>query len=297
MQDTVQVSSAARRDRQGKELDDRRFQLFREISSELSLVVAFPTSFDLLVKLRGLLQDSSQTLEQLSAIISLEPLLSLRILQLANARKTGRKPITLNVHQAIQQLGLPMARRLSLSVTAKQLEAAKRMVVYGDVASKLWKHSLRAACGAFMIAKRMTNLDPDAAMLAGWVHDLGAFYLLQRFTQDEELVIRPVSAKYLAARWHENIGHALLTILEAPGDIANTALDHDQPRPLPGKPTSLGDVVYLANVLDPSKSDWLHPKDLSEAEQAISQRIQAEYPGLTDDIDRLVEEAEQRLRG
>lgn len=51
-------------------------------------------------------------------------------------------------------------------------------------------------------------------MFAGLVHDMGAFYMLYRAVQYEDLRQRPETVKYLIAQWHESLGVSLLGALE-----------------------------------------------------------------------------------
>ena len=49
-----------------------------------------------------------------------------------------------------------------------------------NLSSRLWERSVNVAALAYVIAKKMTSLNPDEAMFAGIVHDLGRFYLLSQ---------------------------------------------------------------------------------------------------------------------
>ena len=72
-----------------------------------------------------------------------------------------------------------------------------------------------------MLAQTHTHarINPDQAFLAGLVHDLGAFYMLYRAAQYEELRMRPDTVKYLMLQWHEGIGVSLLNALGLPEEI------------------------------------------------------------------------------
>ena len=127
----------------------------------------------------------------------------------------------------------------------------------------------------------MTRINPEEAMLAGMVHDIGAFYMIHRAAQYEELVLRPDTTKYLIIRWHESIGHSLAVALGLPAEIAEAMIDHDQPRPIPDTPRTFADVVYIANLLAGGRFEWLDiSPDIVEAEtlklNAISERLKNE---------------------
>jgi HD-like signal output (HDOD) protein len=49
-----------------------------------------------------------------------------------------------------------------------------------DKAEQLWEHTVQVAALAQVFARRVTFVNPDTAMFAGIVHEVGAFYLLTR---------------------------------------------------------------------------------------------------------------------
>lgn len=253
------MESAEFPDLNGQKLNDQRFHMLEDIAKELSGDVVFPTCFDVAMHIRKALQDTEQPLEKIIAKISLEPLIGAKLMQLANS--VAFNPKAIEVHDlkgAISRLGMEVVRGTAMAITMSQMLRSRDSSNFADISQLLWRHSLLAASAAWVIAKRMTRLNPDEAMLAGMVHDLGAFYMLYRATQYEELRSRPQTLKYLIAQWHESIGVSLLGALEMPEDIVEAVRDHDVLRPAPSTPKNLRDVVYLANMLAGGLFEWIH---------------------------------------
>ncbi|MDP3639413.1 MAG: HDOD domain-containing protein [Azonexus sp.] len=167
-----------------------------------------------------------------------------------------------------------------------QLMRARGMADFAEVTHALWDHSIKSAAAARIIAKNMTRLNADEAMLAGLIHDLGAFYMLYRATQYEELRHRPDSVKYLIIQWHESIGVSLLNALGIPEEIVEATADHDRIRTTPSPIRNLSDVIYVANMLAGGHFEWLmqdqpdHPEDLNI--------LNEKYGQLQPEIDALV---------
>ena len=147
---------------------------------------------------------------------------------------------------------------------------------------------LRTAAAARVLAATHTRINREDAMLAGLVHDLGAFYMLYRAARYPELRERPDTARYLILQWHESIGVALLNALGLPEEVVNAAADHDQPRTeSPKTLRTLGDAVYLANLLAGAHFEWtglerqVDTTDLLEARYApLREAINAETLAL-----------------
>jgi len=157
------------------------------------------------------------------------------------------------------------------------------MAIFSDLTQILWDHSIRTAAGARVIAQRMTHINPEEAMLAGLIHDLGAFYMLYRATQYEELRHRPDSVKYLIIQWHESIGVSLLNALGLPEEIVRATVDHDRLRPNPVPLRTLTDVVYVANMLAGGHFEWtMQGNPMSIEDQ---QALENAYADLKPEID------------
>jgi putative nucleotidyltransferase with HDIG domain len=245
-------------DKTGAALKAQRFQMLEDIATELGGEVIFPTHFDAVLRLRKVLQDPNQSIAGIAAVVSLEPLISAKLLHLANSvalNPDGREVV--DIKSAIARLGINTVRTAAMSIVMHQLLRAKGMAEFTEISRLLWDHSIQTAAAARIIARHMTKLNPDEAMLAGLIHDLGAFYMLYRATQYEELRHRPESVKYLIIQWHESIGVSLLNALGIPQEIVVATEDHDQMRAPPTPIRTLAEVIYVANMLAGGHFEWL----------------------------------------
>lgn len=249
--------NAQQDDKTGDALKAQRFRMLEDIAKELAGEVIFPTYFDAVMRLRKVLHDPNQTLGDIASAVSVEPLISAKLLHLANSvafNPAGREVVDLQA--AIARLGINVVHSTALAIVMAQLLRAKGMATFSELTEKLWDHSIRTAAGARVLARRMSRINPEEAMLAGLIHDLGAFYMLYRATQYEELRKRPDSVKYLIIEWHESIGVSLLNALGLPEEIVIATEDHDRLRPPPPSLRTLGDIVYVANMLAGGHFEW-----------------------------------------
>jgi len=276
------TTPAAPPDKSGPALSAQRFRMLEDIAAELAGDIQFPTCFDVAVRLRRLLNDPEVSLEKIALAISADPLISSKLLALANsAAFCGGQPLR-DIRGAIQRLGLEAVRTTSLAIAMKQMLQSRDLVGFDELARRLWQHSLHSAAAASLLAGKMTRIRPDEAFLAGMVHDIGAFYMLYRATRYPELVARPESLKYLVAQWHESIGISVLDALGLPEDMVEAIRDHDQRREAPPVPRNLADVVYLGNILAGAHFEWLY----EDAESADAERfaLGAQYLALEEEI-------------
>lgn len=269
----------------GEARNAQRFQMLEDIAQELSGDVVFPTAFDVVARLRKALQDPNLPLPRLAEVVELEPLISGRLIGLANSVAYRRRGLEVrSVKVAVTRLGINVVRSTAMGIAMNQLLRAKDLLPFGDLAQRLWQHSLRTAAAAEVVAQRMTNIAPDEALLAGLVHDLGAFYMLYRASQYPELRAQPDAVRDLIAEWHESVGHSLLVALGMPHSIADAMRDHDRPRPVPRPPKNLTDLVFVANLIGGGTAGWLSRDAGAPAAERIELPI--ELIDLGEEIDK-----------
>lgn len=267
----------------------QRFQMLEDIARELEGEVTFPICFDVVVRLRKVLNDPDVSIAQVVTMLSAEPLISSKLLQLANAAavNVGGNKIR-DLRGAVERLGLKTVRSVAISTAMRQLLLAKDMVCFSDLMTSLWEHSLQTASAAYVIAAKLTRINPGEAMLAGLIHDLGAFYMLYRAAQYEELRVRPDTVRYLIIHWHESIGDSLFHALDLDEGLITALRDHDQPRPVPPVPKNLGDVIFVANILAGGLFEWSDQGKEMQAEW--EQRLGENYLSLREEIEQRAKE-------
>lgn len=253
---TSRESSA---DKIGTALNAQRFQMLEDIAKELKGEVVFPTYFDAAFRLRKELQDPDLPIARIASVVNVEPLVAAKLMQLANsALYSPDGTPARNLPAAITRLGVNLVRTTALAIAMSQILRAKDMVAFSDLTRDLWDHSIRTAAAARVLARAQTKINPDEALLAGLVHDLGAFYMLYRAAQYPELRDRPDTVKYLIMQWHESIGVTLLKALGMPDNIVEATIDHDEPQVAPTTVRTLAEIVYVSNILAGAHFEWLY---------------------------------------
>jgi HD-like signal output (HDOD) protein len=264
-----QGTERTEKDKIGEELVAQRFGMLADIARELnSGEVLFPTCFDTVLRLRKELQNPNLSLPRLAQIVQLDPLVAAKLMRLANsvAYSPHGQPVR-DLPSAINRLGLNVVRSTAMAVAMGAILHAKELAGFAKLARALWEHSIYSAAATRLLAhvfgqtRSEGKIRSEEALLAGLVHDLGAFYMLYRAVQYPELRERPDTLRHLIAQWHEAIGVTLLETLRLPREIAQASVDHDHPRPVPDDPRTLADVVYISNFLAGGVCAWLDLDD------------------------------------
>lgn len=256
------------------------FRILEDIARDLSGDVNFPTCLDAAMLVRNTLRDPLVDLHLVVRAISAEPLISSKLLRLANSVAYNPSGATItDLQTAVSRLGFEVVRTTSLAVAMEQMLKSRNLSAYDRISHAAWEHSIHVAAIARVLARRLGRINPDEAMLAGLVHNIGIFYLLYRAAEYPEYRDDQPAMLELLAGWHESIGESLLHILGMPEQITEAIRDHDHLRHVE-TPCTVRDALYFANLLADDDMSWLPSPPLSLAEQESRQTDRARYADL-----------------
>lgn len=138
----------------------------------LAAAQRLPTTAQVFAQVNKLLDDPQASLEKVAGLVRLEPVLSFRVLQLANGAFYGfRNPCT-DLDEAITRLGFREVNRLVGMVAAQHL-CANFLSVYGVGSDVFWTDSLCSALACEWFADKHSFGDGRTAYSAGLLRSVG----------------------------------------------------------------------------------------------------------------------------
>lgn len=230
-----------------------KLQAFADIAARISEgTLAFPTNARLAMRLRDTLADPDCHIETAAKLAQAEPLLAARIVALANSvvyNPYGRE--ISDLRSAISRLGFATVRTLTMALITRQMAGPSLPPAVRQLADQLWEHSAHVAALARVLARRVTHLDPEAALFAGIVHEVAGFYLLS-LSHEYPGILDGDFSDWIDSG-ERQVGQALLVALNIPENI-RSAVDTYWEGYLSMPPVSLGDTLLLAEELSPVAS-------------------------------------------
>ena len=212
----------------------------------------FSANAEIALRVRQALDNPDCHVDVAARLVQAEPLLAARVVAIANSvafNRSGRE-IT-DVHTAVGRLGFRTVRALATALVTRQLAGASTLPQQQALADQLWEHTAHVAALAHVIARQVTRQDPEAALFAGIIHEVGGFYLLSRAKEFPALLEADPSD------WMEQgeseIGRAVLKVLTVPAP-ALEAIEALWLGYLAMPPATLGDTLILADWLAPVES-------------------------------------------
>lgn len=245
----------------------------RSISKFLSGIERLPIMPISLQKLQQELTSTSPSIDRLAELVSQDPSLAARILQLANSAFFGPRQVLTSPMEATLYLGLETVSALSLHVHVFE-SFGKAGSVRRQILEDLQFRSARVADIAHRIAKDISGSETVAkeAFAGGLLSDIGKLVLfltpdvfdsVEKYSAEEK--ISSCSAEYLlAGSSHAEIGAYLLVLWGLPANIVNIVAYHHRPGELGAIcPDSVMAVHMAQSILDiiyeqtqPPSMDW-----------------------------------------
>lgn len=161
-------------------------QVEQKIKDGLSQVRPFPHLVKNAIKL---IDSGSSDTRDLADVINKDPILSARLLSLANSPFYGMSKKITEVENACVILGNNIIRNILFSAGAMQCFPVT------EERKKIWSHSIEVATVAQLLAENL-NQSPTKAYMAGLLHDVGKFLLLDLFPEYQVVISSGDSMSY-----------------------------------------------------------------------------------------------------
>ncbi len=212
------------------------FAFVESLAADLSSgSLELPSFPEVVVRIRQALGDENCTTDKLSQLLSSEPALAARLLQIANsaALRRGPEPVS-DITTAVNRLGREIVRNSAMSFAMKQIREGQKLQAAQTHLKIVWNEGVTVAALCFVLAKRFTKINPDQALLVGLLHGIGKLYILAKAEDHPELFHDEEVLYDLLQEWHPGIGCAILESLEfgdaiasAVGNYQDVTREHD----------------------------------------------------------------------
>ena len=208
--------------------------------------LVLPTLPEVALKVRDTLEDENSSLIDVAKIITSDAALSARMIQVSNSPLLRASNPIESVESAVTRMGSNMIRNLVTSMVMEQMFQATSDVTDKRL-RKIWEHSTEVAAISHALASQFTKLQPDQAMLAGLVHDIGALPILSRAEDYPDLLEDEATLDRIIDSVHTTIGAEILRKWNFPEELISVAQDHED---LTRNSDSVDyvDVVTVANL-------------------------------------------------
>ncbi len=167
-----------------KEIPDTQFfNSFADAYRENKL--SLPSLPQVAIKLRKAMEKDDVGVNDVIKIVQVDAPVVAKLIQVANSALYAPTTPIKNCHDAVTRLGLETTRKLVMGISVKQLFQSKSPQLMAKM-QELWKKSLHVSSLSFVLAQESGQVNPEDALLAGLVCDIGAIPLIHFAEQHPE---------------------------------------------------------------------------------------------------------------
>lgn len=229
-----------------------------ELQALVSKMSHLPSLPSIYFKISEALQSPRASSQAIGELVSEDPSLTVKVLQLANSAAFGFQRSVVNATEGVQLLGINCVRSLALAhhlFSAFQNGARSHLPL-----QQIWDHCLRTASLArrIMLAERSEPQLVEQAFTAGLVHDIGKLILaanvpaeyIEVWARAQSLPGSLLQAELEAFQaTHAEVGAYLLGIWGLPVPLMEAVAWHHQPGRNSDRSFSPLTAVHVANIL------------------------------------------------
>lgn len=203
---------------------------------------------DSVVRIQQVLQAEEVDVDEIVRIISSDPALAARVLQLSNsAAIRGALEIT-EVRQAVVRIGNKLVQSSAVAFAIRQAERNEGLSEESRTALKeIWAESVALAARCYVIAKKYTKLNADEALLTGLLSVLGRLYIFMKSQEYGAMDFAELDT--ILADWHPAISKAIAESWNMSDELVNALETQLDVNPELRESASLTEVLSAARLI------------------------------------------------
>ncbi len=206
---------------------------------------AFPDS---VVRIQRAFGVDEVDVDEIVRIISSDPAIAARVLQLSNSTALRGAAEIKEVRQAVIRLGHKLVQSSVVAFALSQAQKHEGLSKSSqEVLKSIWEESVELAALSHVIAKNYTRLNADEALLTGLLSVLGRLYI---FLKSEEFgTMDYADLEPILAVWHPAISKAIAESWDMSEELVNaleTQLEND---PALQENATLAEVLSAARLI------------------------------------------------
>jgi HD-like signal output (HDOD) protein len=196
---------------------------------------------------RRLIEEEDASLGDVAKVVTKDPALTAHLLKAANSALFRTPAPIQNCTQAIMRLGARTTKQLVTAFSVRNLFDTKSVPLQKHM-RKVWEHSNEVAAISMVIARLVKGFDPDEALLAGLLHDIGMLPILSYAAHHPSLQNDDNTFWQLIGAMRVRAGVTVLQEWRLPVEIITVVQECENwwrdPSPMP----DLADLVLVAQI-------------------------------------------------
>lgn len=206
-----------------------------------------PTIPEISFKIRRAINDPNASTSMIARVVQVDPSITARLIHIANSPLyRGRKQVE-SCPEALTRLGLKIAQNIITAFSLKSVFNARSPFINHQMI-ELWRHSSYIAALSAIIAHKISGFDPDRAMLAGLIHDIGIVPVLMQADRHIELISHSEDLAEAVKQLRADIGIEIIRQWDFPSDFKEVVIHAENWYKNDNNPLDYSDIVMVAQL-------------------------------------------------
>jgi HD-like signal output (HDOD) protein len=209
-----------------------------------------PTLPDIALKVRDSVAKGDASASELADMIVTDPALSARLIQVANSPLYRGANEIRNIQMAVTRLGNSTIRTLITSLVMQQMFKPTTATLEHYFRT-IWEQGVNVSAISRALAAFVPQLNPDEAMLAGLIHQIGKLPILTLVEKIPEFKDSPSRLEKLLEKAHPHVGKLIMETWNFPKElklVASEYVDFQRDHEGPADYVDLVQVAFLQSI-------------------------------------------------
>ena len=199
---------------------------------------------DVALKVRKAIQQDCE-IADIVKIVNMDPIIAAKLIQVVNSPLYRTLNPISNCLNAINRLGLKSTRNLVIAFSLKNLIKSENPLIKKRIEYS-WLQSIKVSSISHTLAQLTKKTDPDEALLAGLLHNIGVLPILTFADNLPEGTYQPADIDLCINEIHGQLGSMILEKWEFPDNLKQIPLQTANWFTSTAGDLNLTDIVLLA---------------------------------------------------
>jgi HD-like signal output (HDOD) protein len=229
---------------------DVAFTFVQALASELSGgKIELPGFPHIVMRVQKVLGNENADAGRIVKVLGSEPVLASQIVRMANSAALNPAGTRVSdLRASVARVGLDTVRSATIAFAMRQLRDAPLLKGLEAPLGVLWRRSVKVASLSCVIARRLTTVNADTALLAGLLQGIGRLYILTRASSHRALFADQDSYQQIEHDWHLSIAAALLENWGIADEIVQAVHESENSERESRGPLGLADVLVAGTI-------------------------------------------------
>jgi len=228
------------------ELSD--YSLFEQIQNDIvEGRVDIPTMPNIAFQIYRVISQDDSDARKVARIVESDPAIAAKLVRTANSVFYRRQKGVESCSEAIVRLGMLTVKNLVTSFVMRELYQSKLPAIQAQV-GRLWKHSALVGAISYNLARLTPGMNPETALLAGLLHDIGALCVLGYAEKNPAALYDNEKFTHVIATFRGQLGAEILRQWSFPESIVSAARDAEDWHRDPAPKADYSDLVLIAQL-------------------------------------------------